>query len=101
MKIFSVALFCLFLAGCASAPKLQFPSGDESARYPINTAQPSFNALRSVTSAQTAPAASNPAPGGVSQAAEALPIPAPGTAPKPSIRVRTIPASEMTTQPGQ
>jgi len=101
MKILSVALFCLFLAGCASAPQLEFPTGKESARHPINVPQPPLSEVQSTTPAQSAPVVLNPAPDGVSQAGQALPSPAPGTAPKPSIRMRTIPASEVIQQRGQ
>lgn len=94
MKILSVALFCLFLAGCASAPSLEFPTGDKSARHPINVQQPPLSVLLGNTAA-------NQAADGLSQGNEALPTPKPGTAPKPSIRIRTVPASEIHPQPGQ
>lgn len=98
MKILSVALFCLFLAGCASAPKLEFPTGNESARHPINVPQPPLSEL---VPAKAAPVALNPAPDGVSQSRQALPTPERGTAPKPSIRIRTIPATEVNALRGQ
>lgn len=98
MKILSVALFCLFLAGCASAPKLEFPTGSESARYPINVPQPP---LSEIMATKAAPVALNPASDGASQSSQTLPTPKPGTAPKPSIRISTIPATEVTQQRGQ
>jgi len=43
MKILQVALFCLFAAGCTSAPKLEYPTGKESVRQPINVLHPTLS----------------------------------------------------------
>ncbi|BBL36048.1 hypothetical protein Nstercoris_02327 (plasmid) [Nitrosomonas stercoris] len=40
MKILQVAFFCLFFVGCSSVPELEYPTGKESARQPINVLHP-------------------------------------------------------------
>lgn len=53
MKILSVVFVCLFTAGCASAPKLEYPTGNKSARHPINVLQPPLSETMPIKPAPT------------------------------------------------
>lgn len=57
MKILQVGLFFLFAAGCTSAPKLEYPTGKESVRQPINVLHPT---LSETVPLKAAPAGLNP-----------------------------------------
>lgn len=69
MKILQVALFCLFAAGCTSAPKLEYPTGKESVRQPINVLHP---ALSETVPLKVAPAGLNPEINSVSPTNESI-----------------------------
>lgn len=69
MKILQVAFFCFFAAGCTSSPKLEYPTGKESLRQPINVLHPTLN---EATPLKAAPAVLNPEINGVSPTNESI-----------------------------